>query len=839
MEMNTNMRSRKNGARKGVYPFPVLAGIIALAVLVLAPSAGSAQSGTQDPTFGVGTGPNNRVFAMAAQADGRQIIGGSFTTYNGTARNRVARIQRNGSLDASFAIGSGANGQVNTVLVTPDGKVLIGGSFGAYNSTTRNRLARLNSNGSLDAGFAIGPGFAGGNVTSLAIRSDGRILVAGTFTQFNGASVGRIVCLNTDGTLDATYAPGTGANGDIYAAAIDQWGRTVIGGGFTSVNGVARPGLARLNANGTLDATFNPGAGPNSAVYCIAHQRDGKVLIGGLFTSYNGSTPAPRIARLNRNGSYDSTFSPGTGFNSWVYTIVLQGDGKLLVGGDFTTFNGASRNRFVRLQANGSVDSGFSTGSTCNNWVYAITWQPEGRVTVAGGFTNFNGTTRNRLVRLFTGCDENIQLTLRTDAFASQTSWELIGEGYTYTVCSGTGFANNSDVTVSCCVPMGCLRLRVLDSAGDGMASGGYVLKDQAGRRVIDNTNDGVFGSVSSIAANGSFCLPMSADRPIMTACDKLDFIPADFMIASPVAEVSAQWGVGDQTDDGYEFWFYDPDGSYSHRRFRNHATAGGFGVGALRACYQRLSWSPSVDPIPIGVLLNVKIRGRVNGVNNEWGPACRFKVDPVAAACPQTKLVDLVGNPNFSCGVTRTRSQHVTARGVTGANTYEFEFVNTADGYSYSSRSTTFHRTLNWSSPALVPGRTYQVRVRASRDSGVSFCPWGDVCTVTIAPAVAPEGGGSSMVLNTDPMELALWPNPNTGKNLEVNLTGVDANANNAQVIVVDATGKLVHQQQIALDGPQWRTSIDFGNELPQGQYILRLVSGDRVATQRFLVVR
>jgi hypothetical protein len=94
-------------------------------------------------------------------------------------------------------------------------------------------------------------------------------------------------------------------------------------------------------------------------------------------------------------------------------------------------------------------------------------------------------------------------------------------------------------------------------------------------------------------------------------------------------------------------------------------------------------------------------------------------------------------------------------------------------------------------------------------------------------------------MVLNTDPMELALWPNPNTGKNLEVNLTGVDANANNAQVIVVDATGKLVHQQQIALDGPQWRTSIDFGNELPQGQYILRLVSGDRVATQRFLVVR
>ncbi|MBK6829237.1 MAG: hypothetical protein IPG92_00125 [Flavobacteriales bacterium] len=93
---------------------------------------------------------------------------------------------------------------------------------------------------------------------------------------------------------------------------------------------------------------------------------------------------------------------------------------------------------------------------------------------MGGGFTTFNGTARNRLVRLFTGCDDTVQLVLKTDGFGAQTSWETIGEGFTYTICSGTGFASNQEITATCCFPWAALRLRVLDSAGDGMTTGGY-----------------------------------------------------------------------------------------------------------------------------------------------------------------------------------------------------------------------------------------------------------------------------------------------------------------------------------------------------------------------------
>lgn len=797
------------------------------------------QSGSQDATFGIGTGANNRIFALAAQQDGKHIVGGSFTSWNGTALNRLTRINRNGTRDASFSIGTGPNSQVTAIAVASDGKILIGGAFSAYNTALSNRLARLNVNGGLDNTFNMGSGFAGGSVNSIAIQSDGRIVVVGTFTSFNGTGCGRIVRLNTDGSLDATFNVGAGANGDIYSLALDASGKALIAGSFTAVGGVARPGLARLNTGGTLDTSFNPGVGPNGAVYCVAHQRDGKILVGGLFTSFNGSTPAARIARLNRDGTFDSSFSIGTGFNSWVYTIVLQGDGKLLVGGDFTTFNGNSRGRLVRLNTNGSLDTGFSTGTTFNNWVYSITWQPEGRVTVGGGFTTFNGTTRNRLVKLHTGCDETVQLVLRTDGFGAQTSWELIGAGSTYAICSGSGYANNTETTVSCCVPYGDLRLRVLDSAGDGMTTGGYVLKDHLGNRLVDNTSDGVFTTESSIADRGSFYVPVSTAKPIFNACDKLDWLSTNFIVASAIPEVTAQWGVGDQTDDGYEFWFYDPDGTYSQRKFRNHATSGGSGSGATRACHQRLSWTPSVNPIPEGMLLNVKIRGRVDGINMEWGPAYKFKIDPVAAACPLSNLLADPSDQYYSCGSTRTRSQFVTAKPVAGANRYQFEFVNSADGYSYTIASNTYHRSLGWATPALVPGRTYQVRVRASRDGGSSWCPWGETCSLTIAHALTSGNGSSAFALQDAPAEVIVWPNPSAGDQLQLSMTNADPDATDTQVTVFDAMGKLMFQERYALQGAQWNTVVDLKGALPAGQYIIRVQSGEVVAHQRFIVAR
>ncbi len=99
------------------------------------------------------------MYSVAVQSDGKVLIGGTFTTYNGTSRGYVARLNSDGSLDTAFATGAGANSQVNSVAVQSDGKILIGGDFTTYNGTSRVRVARLNSDGSLDTGFlATGAG---------------------------------------------------------------------------------------------------------------------------------------------------------------------------------------------------------------------------------------------------------------------------------------------------------------------------------------------------------------------------------------------------------------------------------------------------------------------------------------------------------------------------------------------------------------------------------------------------------------------------------------------------------------------------------------------------------
>lgn len=800
-----------------------------------------AQPGTIDPAFTVGSGANNRVFAMTAQPDGRVVIGGSFTSYAGNAVGRLARLSRAGVLDAAFNtnIGTGAPSQINAVVLDADGRILVGGTFSTFNGQPHPRLVRLNSDGTVDAAFTIGSGAAAGAVTSLAVRPDGRILVAGSFTSFDGVATGRIVQLLPDGSRDTTFNTGAGANSDIYSISLDEQGRLVVGGVFSTFNGQSSPGVVRLLPDGSVDASFAVGTGFNQAVFSCIHQRDGRIVLGGLFTSYKGGG-APRIVRLLSNGDRDTGFTPGTGFNSWVYHLSLQGDGKILAGGDFTSFNGNARGRFVRLNTNGTIDTGFNTGTGFNNWVYASAWQPDGGITVAGGFTAYNGTGRNRVLRLNGGCEEELGLYIRTDAFGDQTSWEITGEGFTYPVCSGSGYASNADIEVSCCVPHGCYRFRLFDSAGDGLATGGYVLRDGSGERIIDNAYWGAFTTESSIAGNAHFCLPMSTQQAIFSSRDKLDWLPTDFVVASPNAEVSAQWGVGDQTDDGYEFWFFDPNGSYSIRRFRNHATTGGYGNGAARACYQRLSWSTSAPPLPQQVLLNMRIRARVNGLNGEWGPACRLMVDPVAASCPYTKLMDIPGNPFYSCGVTRTRAQRVTARPVRGANRYQFEFSNLDLGYQRTLTSTSYHQNLNWATAPLVAGYTYNVRVRISRDGGATWCSYGESCPVTIvAPSnLAPQEESAAFTKSAghETPVVNLWPNPSNGRQVELNVSGLDG-SEHALVTVHDLSGRVVHQQQLApADGPV-QTTLQFTNTLPGGQYVLR-VQGDQLqVTERMIV--
>jgi uncharacterized delta-60 repeat protein len=354
--------------------------------------------GSLDTTFNPGTGANFDVWSTSLQSDGKIIIGGVFTAYNGTARNRIARLNTDGTLDASFNPGTGADSIVLTTSLQSDGKIIIGGWFNSYNGTSRNRIARLNTDGILDTSFIPGTG-ADSTVLTTSLQSDGKIIIGGDFTSYNGTGRNRIARLNTDGTLDTTFNPGTGTNNAVYTACLQSDGKIIIGGNFTSYDGIGRNNIARLNTDGTLDTTFNPGTGTNYYVYYITLQSDGKIIIGGWFNSYNG-TSRNRIARLNTDGTLDTSFNPGTGANSWIWTTTLQSDGKIIIGGNFTTYNSTGTNHITRLNTDGILDVTFNPGTGANLYVLTTSFQNDGKIIIGGAFYSYNGTGRNRIARL-------------------------------------------------------------------------------------------------------------------------------------------------------------------------------------------------------------------------------------------------------------------------------------------------------------------------------------------------------------------------------------------------------------------------------------------------------
>ena len=274
-------------------------------------------------------------------------MAGYFTSFNGFSTNRIARLNTDGSLDTSFNISSGADAEIFSIILQPNGKIIVAGNFLTFNGdATKKYICRLNTDGSIDASFNTNGIGLDSNIRTVSLQSDGKIIIAGYFSNYNGISRNKLARLNFDGSLDTSFDVGIGPDGLVRTSAIDSNGKILIGGDFSNVNGVIRYRLARFNPNGTFDSSYNNNPGPvypfsspgNATIYNILIQPDDRVLLGGNFGPYGTGG--------NRNFSgLDFTCV----FDGNIYTMLYQPNGDIIVGGNFSSFNGVSRNKIVRI----------------------------------------------------------------------------------------------------------------------------------------------------------------------------------------------------------------------------------------------------------------------------------------------------------------------------------------------------------------------------------------------------------------------------------------------------------------------------------------------------------
>ncbi|MDB6016955.1 MAG: Delta-60 repeat-containing protein [Pedosphaera sp.] len=384
-----------------------------------------ADPGTLDTSFDSGTALGTAcctapfgVYSIGLQTNGMMVVGGYFEGFiaDNATRNFLARLNTNGFLDTSFNAKLGTNngfsGSVGAVALQPDGKIVIGGGFTNINGVTCNRIARLNADGSLDTTFNPSSG-VDGNVNAVARQKDGKLVIGGSFANVNGVPRARLARLNSDGSLDTDFnlGAGAGANNTVSAIALQSDGRVLAGGVFTNINGTNQNRIARLNADGSLDTTFNPpsgidnGSGAVRRVLSIVVQPDGKILVGGWFSSANGQ-PCTGIVRLATDGTTDTNFSvsclhqSGLGGDlGYVNAIALQSDGKIIVGGNFFINGGATNSGISRLNPDGSLDISFNPGNA-GSYINSVAIQPDGKLVIGGEFTSFAGVARYHLARL-------------------------------------------------------------------------------------------------------------------------------------------------------------------------------------------------------------------------------------------------------------------------------------------------------------------------------------------------------------------------------------------------------------------------------------------------------
>jgi uncharacterized delta-60 repeat protein len=376
--------------------------------------------GAIDLTFAPAGGANGPINAILRQADGRFVVGGEFTEIGGYSRNRLARLNPDGTVDPSFDVGAGPNGPIHALLLREDGLLAVGGNFSRFNGFLRGSVALVH----LDApsspqfsgeviniyvtagqSFTLAPSvpgypcpntqwfrdghFVGSSAAPVLTIESPRLGDGGTYSFIASNALGvitSVVAVVTverqklgAGSVDPTFHGKStqGTDDDVQAMALQLDGRILIGGRFHTVNGISRMGLARLLPDGELDLSFNPGRGleelpsVGKSINNILVESDGRILIAGSFNKFGGSS-RPGLARINTDG----TLAASLNLTSTVTRAALQPDGRILVGGQFAPL--------MRFFANGVQDTTFTAASRASPGAFAMIPRPDGKIVTAG-----------------------------------------------------------------------------------------------------------------------------------------------------------------------------------------------------------------------------------------------------------------------------------------------------------------------------------------------------------------------------------------------------------------------------------------------------------------------
>jgi uncharacterized delta-60 repeat protein len=366
-------------------------------------------NGSVNNIFGSNIGFNNKVNVISNTLNNKILVGGDFTKYNGVSVSKIIRLNNDGTIDGSFNTGTGFNNMVNAITTQSDGKILVGGNFTSYNGTPALYLTRLNADGTIDSSFLNQTGFIQSSsyrINFIKLQSDNKILVGG-YVNSAIPSTGNLKRLNSNGSLDTSFnlfPPNfPGSFTEIKSIILQSDGKIILGGNITlPLGSTVLRNIVRINSNGSYDSSFvsQIGFNPGGKVNSMFLQSDNKIIVGGEFTSYNGVS-SDRIVRINNDGTIDNSFNIGIGFNNNLRFVTVQGDGKILVSGDYTSYNGSSTGKIIKLNSNGSLDNNFTVGDRFDNVINTILVQADGKILVGGEYVDYDNITVRRINRLF------------------------------------------------------------------------------------------------------------------------------------------------------------------------------------------------------------------------------------------------------------------------------------------------------------------------------------------------------------------------------------------------------------------------------------------------------